>query len=146
MADDDIGEFGTWDYVVFSLMLGISVMIGVYHAWIGGKKQTNKDFLLAGGNMHPIPVATSLVATFISAITVLGTPAEMYTYGAMYWLFAFSFVLTGLFVVRFTMPFFFRLTSCTSANEVSQLTVNGKILNFITSWRLLDSLNLLLNI
>lgn len=127
MSDDDVGTFGTWDYVVLAGMLSISILIGVYHAFKAGKETSNKDFLLAGGNMHPIPVATSLVATFISAITVLGTPAEMYTYGAMYWLFALSFVTTGLFVARFTIPLFFRMTNCTSANEYLELRFNKAV-------------------
>ncbi len=129
MADGDpVGTFGTIDYVVFGCMLGISVLIGIYHAIAGGGQKTTKEFLLADRNMNPIPVSMSLVATFISAITVLGTPAEMYVYGSMYWLFAISFIFAGLFVARFTMPIFFRFETV-SANEVSMNMNSIKVKN-----------------
>ncbi len=117
MSEDPVGKFGTVDYVVFSCMLAISVGIGIYHAFAGGKQKTTKEFLLADRNMSPIPVAMSLLASFISAITVLGTPAENYIYGSMFWIYIFAYVLAGLAVGRFFLPLFFRL-NVTSANEV----------------------------
>ena len=118
MVEDDIGTFGTIDYVVFGCMLGISVLIGIYHAFAGGTKKTTKEFLIASGSMNPIPVAMSLVASFISAITVLGTPGEMYVYGTMYWWYGLSYIFAGLFGARFVIPVIFRL-DLTSANQVS---------------------------
>jgi sodium-coupled monocarboxylate transporter 8/12 len=44
--------FGVWDYVLFVAILVISAGIGFYHAWKDRRKQTVKDFLLAGGNMQ----------------------------------------------------------------------------------------------
>ncbi|XP_072046244.1 uncharacterized protein [Amphiura filiformis] len=120
---DPVGTFGTIDYVVFSCMLGISVAIGIYHAFAGGKQKTTKEFLLANGDMNPIPVAMSLVASFISAITVLGTPAEMYVYGGMYWLYAISFIFAGIFGARFIIPVIFRL-NLTSANQYLEMRFN----------------------
>ncbi|XP_072046245.1 sodium-coupled monocarboxylate transporter 1-like [Amphiura filiformis] len=120
---DTVGTFGTIDYVVFGCMFGVSVLIGIYHAFAGGKQKTTKEFLLADRNMNPIPVAVSLVASFISAITVLGTPAEMYNYGTMHWWSALTFVFAGLLVARFTMPIFFRF-EMTSANEYLELRFN----------------------
>ena len=136
MADDEVGTFGTIDYVVFGCMLAVSVLIGVYHAFAHGGQKSTKTFLLAGGNMNPIPVAMSLVATFISAITVLGTPAEMYTYGSAYWLFALSFITSGLFVGRFTIPIFFRIEGLTSANEVIVLLCIYLHIDFVFKYSL----------
>ena len=130
MMSDPVGQFGTVDYVVFSCMLAISVTIGIYHAFAGGKQKTTKEFLLANGNMSPIPVAMSLLASFISAITVLGTPAENYIYGSMFWLYTFGYILAGLAVGRFFLPIFFRL-KVTSANEVSSLGVKHSLCDCI---------------
>ncbi|XP_072046249.1 sodium-coupled monocarboxylate transporter 1-like [Amphiura filiformis] len=120
---DSVGTFGSIDYVVFGCMLGVSALIGIYYAFTGGKQKTTKEFLLADRNMNPIPVAMSLVASFLSAITVLGTPAEMYIYGTMYWWTTLAYVLAGVFVARFTMPLFFRF-EMTSANEYLELRFN----------------------
>ncbi|XP_041484320.1 sodium-coupled monocarboxylate transporter 2-like [Lytechinus variegatus] len=125
MARDDfynVGLFQAWDYVVVAAILIISSGIGVFYAFTGGRQKTTREFLLADRNMNPIPVAMSLVATFISAITVLGTPAEVYLNGAMFWLFAFSFLSTGLLTSLF-IPTFHRL-GVTSANEYLEKRFN----------------------
>ncbi|XP_072028255.1 sodium-coupled monocarboxylate transporter 1-like [Amphiura filiformis] len=123
MIGEETRVFGTIDYVVFACMLSVSVFIGIYHACAGGKQKTTKEFLLADRNMNPIPVSMSLVATFISAVTVLGTPAEIYVYGGMYWIFPITCIPAGLFVARFTMPIFFRF-ECISANEYLEMRFN----------------------
>ena len=111
-------KFTVPDYIVFSLMLGISCGIGIFHALTGGKQKTTLEFLMANRNMNPFPVGMSLVASFISAITFLGTPADNYKYGIGYWLYAFGYILVGLACWRFYIPIFYRM-KLTSANEVS---------------------------
>jgi Na+/proline symporter len=49
---------------------------------------------MGGREMPVFPVAMSLVASYMSAITVLGTPTEMYVFGTQYYLVAFSGILT----------------------------------------------------
>ena len=110
-------KFTVPDYIVFSLMLGISCGIGIFHALTGGKQKTTLEFLMANRNMNPFPVGMSLVASFISAITFLGTPADNYKYGIGYWLYAFGYILVGLACWRFYIPIFYRM-KITSANEV----------------------------
>ncbi|KAJ8021821.1 Sodium-coupled monocarboxylate transporter 1 [Holothuria leucospilota] len=113
---DDVGQFGTWDYVILVGMLSVSAFIGIYHAFVGGGQKTADTFLLADRNMNPFPVAVSLVASFISAITVLGTPAEVYVYGTMFWLFAFAYIFSGIVVSRCFIPIFYEY-EITSTNE-----------------------------
>eukprot|EP00057_Strongylocentrotus_purpuratus_P008394 XP_011662868.1 PREDICTED: uncharacterized protein LOC105437681 [Strongylocentrotus purpuratus] len=117
MDDEVANTFSVWDYLVFSLMLLVSVGIGIYHGFIGGGKQkTAAEFLLADGDMNPIPVAMSLTASFISAITFLGTPAEIYIHGTLFIWFGIAYILTGFLTIRCFMPMFFRSGS-TSAYE-----------------------------
>nr|XP_054760296.1 sodium-coupled monocarboxylate transporter 1-like [Lytechinus pictus] len=129
-------RFGVWDYVVLAGMLLISALIGIYYACSGGKQKTATEYLLAGRNANPIPVAFSLVAGFVSAITILGVPAEVYAYGARYWLFAGAFIVAGC-ITSLTMPVFVRL-KVTSANEYLQLRFNrvlrlvGTAIAFVT--------------
>lgn len=95
----DTGEkrtFGTVDYVVFSLMFCASAAIGFYHAYKDRHKKNTEDFHLGGRKMHPIPVGLSLSATFLSALTLLGTPSEVYTNGTMfYWIIVAMFIATA---------------------------------------------------
>lgn len=111
-------HFSIWDYIVFSSLLAVSAGIGVYHACTGGKQSTAKEFLLADRNMNAFPIAMSLVASFISAITYLGTPAENYLHGSMFWLFGFAYITVGVVTIRVYMPVFFR-KDITSAYEAS---------------------------
>ena len=55
----------------------------MYHSVIRGQKNT-EDFLLGSRKMSVFPVTMSLMASFLSAITMLGTPAEVYVSGSMY--------------------------------------------------------------
>lgn len=119
MAEEDggVGTFHTLDYVVLSLCLAISAGIGVYHAFAGGRQRTAEEFLLADRNMHPFPVAVSLLASFISAVTMLGAPAETYVHGIMYFLFGLAYCCVGLWTARVFIPTFYEY-KITSVNEV----------------------------
>merc|ERR1719320_1630902 len=63
-------------------MLLVSAAIGVYFWWKGQKN--TEEFLMASRSMGTIPMTMSLVASFMSAITLLGTPAELYVSGTQY--------------------------------------------------------------
>ena len=75
--------FGPADYVLLGLMLAGSMGIGIFLAVTGKKEQTKTEYLLGGRSMTAIPVCLSLFATFQSAISLMGIPTEVYTYGTM---------------------------------------------------------------
>ena len=64
-------DLGALDYVLFSLLLIVSLGIGIFHA-VRGRGENSRDYLRAGGKMKPLPVAISLMVTFSSSISVLG--------------------------------------------------------------------------
>ncbi|CAH4035513.1 unnamed protein product [Pieris brassicae] len=70
--------FGVWDYIIMVATMVLSVLIGIYFRFSGGKQKTNEEYLLADRNMSIFPVAVSLVASFMSAITLMGVSAENY--------------------------------------------------------------------
>ena len=117
-VDPSNAVFSGADYAIFAIMLTISAGIGIFFALTGGRQKTTKEFLMADRRMNAFPVSMSLVASFISAITFLGTPAENYINGIGFILYGIAYILTGLATYRFFMPIFFRL-HVTSANEVS---------------------------
>lgn len=118
-GENPAASFGTWDYVVFALMLVISAAIGVYHAFAQHREQNPRDFLVGGQSMTAVPVALSLTASFMSAITVLATPVEVYCNGAIFVLSCLGFVLMVAISSEFFLPIFYRL-GITSTYEVRE--------------------------
>ncbi|WAQ97427.1 SC5A6-like protein [Mya arenaria] len=111
-----LAPFAVLDYVLFGLMLAFSAFIGIFYAIKDRNRQNTKEFLLAGGNMNPIPVALSILASFMSAITLLGTPAEMYNFTTMYWYIGLGYLLVVATAAHWFIPIFYRLR-VTSAYE-----------------------------
>ncbi|KAM6214506.1 sodium-coupled monocarboxylate transporter 1 [Rhynchocyon petersi] len=122
-APRGIGSFVVWDYLVFAAMLLISAIIGVYYAFAGGGQQTSKDFLMGGRSMTAVPVALSLTASFMSAVTVLGTPSEVYRFGAIFTIFAFTYFLVVVVSAEVFLPVFYKL-GITSTYEYLELRFN----------------------
>uniref|UniRef100_A0A8C3U8B0 Solute carrier family 5 member 8 n=1 Tax=Catharus ustulatus TaxID=91951 RepID=A0A8C3U8B0_CATUS len=118
-----MASFTVWDYVVFAAMLLISAIIGIYYAFAGGTQKTSKDFLMAGRSMSALPVALSLTASFMSAVTVLGTPAEIYRYGAIFCIFAITYALVVVCSAEIFLPVFYKL-GITSTYEYLELRFN----------------------
>ncbi|XP_065561213.1 LOW QUALITY PROTEIN: sodium-dependent multivitamin transporter-like [Artemia franciscana] len=125
-GEDLVQRFGWQDYLVFGLMLGVSAVIGIYYA-IPRKKNTQTsstdEFLMGGRNMGTFPVAMSLIASFMSAITLLGTPAEIYLYGTMYWIIGLSYLLVMPAAAYLYLPIFYKL-QLTSAYEYLEKRFN----------------------
>ena len=116
-------QFGKVDFAVFGIMLFLSTAIGIYHALTGGKQRTTKEFLFANRGMMAIPVALSLIASFMSAITILGVPAEVYNYGTQYWLIIASYVILFPSVALVFVPVF-RAVDISSSYEVRKLIMS----------------------
>lgn len=115
----------TWtDYCVFAIMLGISALIGIFHARNGQK--TAEEILMGNKSMGTLPVAISMMASFLSAITLIGYPSEIYQYGTQY-IFTFVFVqpIVILLASYFFVPVFYEL-GLTSSYQVSNKSIIGQ--------------------
>ncbi|KAJ8040723.1 Sodium-coupled monocarboxylate transporter 2 [Holothuria leucospilota] len=98
-----------WDYLIIIAMLAISAGIGVYFAVRSRQGQSSDDYFLGNRRMSVLPVAVSLAATVMSAITYLGTPADAYLHGPKYGL-MFLTRFIGPFLICFCfVPVFYRL-------------------------------------
>ncbi|XP_001660396.2 sodium-coupled monocarboxylate transporter 1 [Aedes aegypti] len=107
--------FNTVDYVIFFAMMGMSALIGLYYGFFAKQKQNNTaEYLLGSKQMKVFPVAMSLTATHVSAVTMLGVPAEMYRYGIQYWACSISGLIVTIFMVYVFLPVFYELqiSSC----------------------------------
>ncbi|XP_033625372.1 sodium-dependent multivitamin transporter-like [Asterias rubens] len=117
---ESLGTFTIVDYIVFSIVLVVSAAIGLYHACTGGHQRTTQEFFVGDRKMKFIPVGFSLLASWMSAIALLGTPAECYTFGTMFWLISGSYILVTVIAAHFYIPVFYRL-HLTSVYEYLQL-------------------------
>ena len=114
--EDTDTQFHPADYCVFAASLALSAGIGVYYGLCGDRKKKGDDEENADSKpeaddsgMSPIPVSFSVLASFLAAPFVLGTPAEMYVYGTMYSLVVIGFGLAVPFVSHMIIPVFHKL-------------------------------------
>ncbi|XP_025977542.1 sodium-coupled monocarboxylate transporter 2 [Dromaius novaehollandiae] len=124
----EIEKFAPWDYVVFAALFLVSASIGVFFAIKERKKKSSKEFLVGGRQMTCGPIAFSLTSSFMSAVTVLGTPSEVYRYGASFILFFLSYTLVIIFTSELFVPVFYR-SGITSTYEYLELRFN-KVVRF----------------
>ncbi|XP_076059410.1 sodium-coupled monocarboxylate transporter 1-like [Oratosquilla oratoria] len=105
--EPSIKTFTTGDYIVFGGVLFLSLFLGLYHAF-KARNKTNAEFLMGSYNLTCFPVAMSMLATYISAILVLGGPAESYYHGLMLWTGLGALIGYPVVAVTF-LPLFYKL-------------------------------------
>lgn len=59
-----MADIGWAEYVVFMLVLSVSVGIGVFYGCFGSKQKTTREYLLANRQMPAFPVALSQICTY----------------------------------------------------------------------------------
>lgn len=104
-----VESFVAVDYVLFAFTLLVSAGIGVFYAIKDRNVKTTKSYLLAGGNMSVWPAALSLVASFMSAITLLGTPAEIYNFDTMFMDMTLAYIVSMFLAAYVYIPILYRL-------------------------------------
>ncbi|XP_053400558.1 sodium-coupled monocarboxylate transporter 1-like [Mercenaria mercenaria] len=122
--------FGTIDYVVFGALIMVSIAIGIFFAIKDKKRNTSFNYFLGDRNMKTIPVALSFVVTFQSSIMMLGTPAEVYTYGIQYAIGAIGVSVAYLLIILIVVPLFHPL-NVTSVYEYYQLRYGTKSVRYL---------------
>lgn len=92
------GVFSVYDYAVVIAMLAVSLKIGVFygfcHKGSSSDSSAASDFML-GSSMGLFPVTLSLTTSFVTAIELLGNPAEMFFYGSQFALIGKLFIVIG---------------------------------------------------
>ncbi|CAH2066289.1 unnamed protein product, partial [Iphiclides podalirius] len=123
------GGFGVGDYVAFGLLCTASCAGGVWYSAIGSRSKAVvdiRDYLLGGKAMSTFPVAMSLIASYVSGVTILGTPAEIYNYGSQYWLVIVGVTLSCIVVASIYLPVFCTLR-LSSSYEYLELRFNRHV-------------------
>ena len=106
------------DYIIFAAILLTSVGIGIVFAFKGKGQNTTSEYLMGRRKLRLIPVATSMFMSYISAILLLGSTAEMFKHGVQYWFSCLGGVLAALISAHLFVPMFYNL-KLISSFEVS---------------------------
>ncbi|XP_042858819.1 sodium-coupled monocarboxylate transporter 1-like [Penaeus japonicus] len=138
-APESPSKFSVVDYLVFSLMLVVSVGIGVYSSLRGKGASSTQAFLLGGRHMSITPVAFSLTGGVISAISILGLPTEMYLYGTQLVMNIFG-AFAGVLVVRnIILPIVYPLKLVSIYQYIEIRFESRPLRKFATACQLLSS-------
>ena len=78
------GTFTFWDYSVVIAMLIVSLKIGLFYGFFHKSAPRYMTENSPPSKMGLFPVTLSLATSFITAIELLGNPAEMYFYGTQF--------------------------------------------------------------
>ncbi|KAM4888199.1 sodium/iodide cotransporter [Thomomys bottae] len=108
-ADAGAATFGAWDYGVFALMLLVSTGIGLWVGLAGGGQRSADDFFTGGRRLAAGPVGLSLAASFMSAVQVLGVPAEAARFGIKFLWMCLGQVFSSVLTAALFLPVFYRL-------------------------------------
>ncbi|XP_071963065.1 putative sodium-dependent multivitamin transporter [Antedon mediterranea] len=119
-GDEIVNYLGVLDYVILAFVVLIAAVTGIYHGFAKGGQTTTEEFLVADRSMFSLPIAMTLLASFISPITILGKPAEIYTYGGQYFVFIICHLLLFPAIAFIFIPVFHGLR-ITSAYEYLKL-------------------------
>ncbi|KAK0166794.1 hypothetical protein PV327_004277 [Microctonus hyperodae] len=124
-VSNSMQSFGGVDYFIFTIMLASCGAIGIYFGFI--KKISGEDEYLVGGrNMKTFPVSLSLIASFISGISLLGTPTEIYVHGTSYLFVGLGVIVVGFIMSTIYLPVFHELR-LTSTYEYLERRFDGKV-------------------
>ncbi|CAH1108785.1 unnamed protein product [Psylliodes chrysocephalus] len=125
----DVGRamqrFGIIDYIMFAFMLGICLIVGLFFG-LFKKNKNSQEYLVGSRNMPVIPIAMSLIATWVSGISLLGIPTEIYVYGIQYAYIIIGFLVTTFIFKSIYLPVFQGL-KLTSTYEYHQLRFDKKV-------------------
>lgn len=98
-------HFVPLDYASFTLLIILSCSVGLYYGCFAERKQnTIQEYMLGGKNLNIFAVSASLVASHISATTLLGVPADVYAYGTQYWMIIIPVTCVALALVYIYLP------------------------------------------
>ncbi|RZC32092.1 SSF domain containing protein, partial [Asbolus verrucosus] len=113
------------DCVILTIMLLICVLIGLYFGIYRGYTNV-QEYLMGGRKMKIFPITVSLVASYISAISILGIPTDIYLYGVHY-LYSLGGFTLMIFIMNYIyLPVFYGL-NLTSVYEYLERRFNKKV-------------------
>ncbi|GFO44790.1 sodium-coupled monocarboxylate transporter 2 [Plakobranchus ocellatus] len=102
-------SYSAIDFVAGAFILMVPMGIGIWYAIRDVHRATRDEYLLGGRKMSTLPVAMSIWITFISAISLIGLPAEIYFFGAIGVIASFGMALSHFFGAFTVVPLIYPL-------------------------------------
>lgn len=97
------------DYLVLGAVMSVSILIGLYYRFSGGRQSTAAEYFSADNSLGVLPLSIAMMASHVSGITMLGMSGETYIRGLIVSL----MYTTGLFIVPIIaviyLPVFFEV-------------------------------------
>ena len=97
--------FGFWGWLVIVCYIGVVTGLG---SRFYRRRTSSRDYFLGGRKMHAIPVAISLVAADLSAISYMGVPAWAFEQNWELFLLSCTYLFVAPVVMYVFMPFYMR--------------------------------------
>ncbi|XP_068904857.1 sodium-coupled monocarboxylate transporter 1-like [Tenebrio molitor] len=113
------------DYVVLITTLALSLAIGLYFGCFRGFTNV-EEYLMGNRKMDVFPITMSLVASYVSGISILGIPTDTYLYGISYLYSIIGLTITAVIMNRIFLPVFYNL-KLTSAYEYLEMRFDKKV-------------------
>lgn len=126
------GGFTAVDYAVLAALLALSVSIGVWVAWQDRRRQSSRHFLTARGQLGWLPVSLSMMASFFSAVNVLGLPAQVFMRGSLLWMGVFA-TSGGVLLSAFLFLPVYHGLNLTSINEYLEKRYSSTLIRNVAS-------------
>ncbi|GAB6032200.1 Sodium-coupled monocarboxylate transporter 1 [Chamberlinius hualienensis] len=98
-----------WDYVSLTGLVILSSLIGLYHIYTARKSKISQDFIGTNRELGCFPIILSIIATFYSAIAMLGIPQETYSNGISFLMVVLAFIIPVPIGCLFYLPIFYNL-------------------------------------
>uniref|UniRef100_A0A0K8UVM4 Sodium-coupled monocarboxylate transporter 2 n=1 Tax=Bactrocera latifrons TaxID=174628 RepID=A0A0K8UVM4_BACLA len=137
-----IFTFGGVDYVVFSLMLAASAAVGIYFGFFSKSKNTTDEYLMGGKRMKIIPIAISLIASQLSALSITSVPAESYSFGINHFFIMVSMGFVAPLLCYVIIPVFYE-NNIFNCYEYLEKRYNKRTRQLVTSTFILNAFLLL---
>lgn len=110
-------QFGTLNYWILAIYLGLLVVIGIRFA---RKQLSTEDFFKGGRRIPAWAAGLSIFGTQLSAITFMAIPAKTFATDWLYFFLMMTILMVAPLVIKYFLPFYRRF-NLTTAYEYLEL-------------------------
>ncbi|XP_018376705.1 PREDICTED: putative sodium-dependent multivitamin transporter [Trachymyrmex cornetzi] len=107
--EGEINRLQWQDYLVISAVMSVSIIIGLYYRFSGGRQSTATEYFSADNSLGVLPLSIAMMASHVSGITMLGMSGETYIRGLIVALMYAAGIFTVPIIAICYLPVFFEI-------------------------------------